>query len=208
MINNTLRFTVGCFVAAGSLVVAYKAGTDLYEKYQDNKKTQNYKAAVAAHNKHYEVMYRMPLGAYMDRLVVPFRYVHRFRYVDSTTVDQYEILMCPFGMLINNDVALLLAAAMAERQYGKEFTTVLGGGKLVWSNKQTRYVTRSDLAGGYRDIHAAEYTVEQYLAQCLYLRSKIKSHREENVINYINKQVKILKQLLDDSSFEPGESMC
>lgn len=207
MISGTMRFAAGCVIAAGGLLVTYKAGMDLYDKHQENKKIRAYKEALRVHNSYYEEEYKLTLNDYMERLAVPFRYVHRFPYLNCVKPDKYEILMSPFGMLINHDVALLLACAMARKQYQHDFPKVLGGGPLVWNSAQTRYVTQDKLDSGMRDLFQAEYTVDQYLDLCLHFRKQLKEHRGESIVLFVQKQSKIIRHLLNDDSFEPGEDM-
>lgn len=207
MISGTMRFAVGCVVAAGGLLVTYKAGMDLYEKHQQNKEIRAYKEALRIHNSYYEEEYKLTLAEYMERLAVPFRYVHRFPYVMCTKPEKYEILMCPFGVLINHDVALLLACAMARKQFQYDYPKVLAGGPLVWSTAQTRYVTQDNLESGMRDLFQAEYTAEQYLDQTLHFRKQMKNHKGEPIVLFVQKQSKIIRHLLNDDSFEPGEDM-
>lgn len=207
MISDTLRFTAGCLIAAGGLLVTYKAGMDLYDKHKSNKEIREYLEAVKRHNSFYEEAYKMTLDDYMERLAIPFRYVHRYPYLNCTKPEKYEILMCPFGMLINQDVALLLACAMARKQYQEDFPKTMKGGPLVWFTGQTRYVTKDNLDGGYRDYLEAEYTVDQYLDQCLHFRKQMKEHKDAPIVAFIRKQTKIIRHLLSDDSFDPGEDM-
>jgi hypothetical protein len=206
MINNALKFTGGCLVAGGGIALAYKAGSDLYTKRQEKKKRDAKKALFDNHNLNYSIPYGMTYLQYYNNVAVAVFYVQTYPYLVLLN-KEYEVLMCPFAIMIHNDVALMLAAAIAEKEFRQDYPRIFTRKPIRWLGEQSRYVTEKVYVSKTRDTLRPEYSVAAYLQHCLHLRECMKLNKDSSCVKFIRKQVKIIKHLLVEDNKHPVDEI-
>lgn len=171
---------------------------------QGLRKTNERKEAIAlrernihCHNRLHSEEYLMDMTQYLERFGNAFQYVHSYRHGYVPNNDKYIILMSQFALMLDEDVAMLLAAGLASTHMFADYSDVYKDQTLVWNASQTRYTSVSDFISGDVDVFDLAYPPNDLVTVAGYIRHQTNANREFRVCSFVKEQANFINQILD-----------
>lgn len=171
---------------------------------QGIRKTNDRKDAIAlrernirCHNQVHSEEYLMDMDKYLERFGNAFQYVHSYRHGYVPNNDKYQILMSQFALMLDEDVAMLLAAGLASTHMFADYSDVYKDQTLVWNAAQTRYTSVSDFISGEVDVFDLSFPPNDLVTVANYIRHQTNANRELRLCTFIKDQANFINKILD-----------
>jgi len=176
---------------------------------QGLRKTNSHNDAIAlrernirVHNHIHSEEYLMGMDQYLERFGDAFRYVHSYRHGYVPNNDKYQILMSQFALMLDEDVAMLLAAGLASTHMFADYSDVYKDQTLVWNAAQTRYTSVSDFISGSVDFIEPSFPPNDLVTVAGYIRHQTNANRELRLCSFIKDQAMFINKILDGEVVE------
>ena len=105
--------------------------------------------------------------------------------------------MSQFALMLDEDVAMLLAAGLASTHMFADYSDVYKDQTLVWNASQTRYTSVSDFISGDVDVFDLAYPPNDLVTVAGYIRHQTNANREFRVCSFVKEQANFINQILD-----------
>jgi len=157
---------------------------------------------IRVHNHIHSEEYLMGMDQYLERFGDAFRYVHSYRHGYVPNNDKYQILMSQFALMLDEDVAMLLAAGLASTHMFADYSDVYKDQTLVWNAAQTRYTSVSDFISGSVDFIEPSFPPNDLVTVAGYIRHQTNANRELRLCSFIKDQAMFINKILDGEVVE------
>lgn len=197
MTTNARQIIAIAALGVVGLSLALSGGYGIYKTRQREKVYKDHDSRVHVHNFLYQSEYGTLLQDYMHRFGDAFRYVRQYRSNQYNTPSAwYEEVMSPLWLLKDDQVATLLAAAIAQIHMPIDYAEIFGEAAMHYRLGQNRYVHNDELTKDALDDLVITNTKDDLETLVGYIRSTCKKHKDERSVAFIHKHEVLLKKIL------------
>lgn len=187
-------------LGAGGVALAVSGARNLYKAKQANEHYEKRERDIRLHNLNHSQDYLMSYETYLERFETAIRYVHSYRYGYNPVCSRNLILMSQFALLLDEDVAILLAAGMASTHMFDNYSELFTEQKLFWAATQSRYMPLEEFLHGHLDVFETSFTATDLVDTATYIKTKVRDNKEYRVAQFIKEQSEVIYKLLTGQS--------